>query len=232
MKRFAIIVAGGSGSRLGGEKPKQFLLVNKKPILLYSVEQFAKHPQIDGIVLVVNEQFISETQEYVQAFNIQKVMAIVSGGSTRQQSVFEGLKKVKEFADDNDIVLIHDSARPLVSEKIISDNISLAEQYSSICTALPCTNTIFQSIDGVSVSSVPNRKELFEGQTPQTFKLSLIYKAHLNALQNGVVDASDDVSLVTLLGESTHLVLGSPLNYKITTSKDLIVLQSLIEQGA
>ena len=227
MKRYAIIVAGGSGTRLGGEKPKQFLLVNKKPILLYSVEKFDRHPLFDGIVLVVNEQFISEVKKYIQEFNIQKVIAVVPGGATRQQSVFEGLKKVKEFAGDNDVVLVHDSARPLVSEKIISDNIALAEQYDSVCTAVPCFNTIFQSNDGTSVSSVPNRKELFEGQTPQTFRFSLIYKAHLNALEKGVVDASDDVSLITLLGEKTHLVLGDPLNIKITTSKDLAYFEFL-----
>ena len=228
MKNFAIIVAGGSGTRLGNEKPKQFLEVNGKPLLMYSVEKFDKHPQIAGIILVINNQYITEVKQYLLRFNTQKVIDVIPGGETRQQSVFNGLKKVKEIADENDSVLIHDAARPLVSEKTISDNISAVKKYLSVDTVIPCSDTIIKSTDGKQIDNVPNRKELYQGQTPQTFKFSLIYKAHLNAIEKGVIDVSDDVSLITMLGEKTYLVFGDPLNFKVTTPHDLTIFQSLL----
>ena len=144
----------------------------------------------------------------------------------RQESVFNGLKEIKSFATDNDIVLIHDAARPLISKEIISNNIEACLKHDAVTTALLSKDTVIHSINQQSINDVPNRKELYQSQTPQTFRLSLILKAHE---ENKKSDATDDAQLVLSLGKNVFIVEGSSLNFKVTTDEDLTMLKALIK---
>ena len=226
----ALVVAAGSGSRMeSADKPKQFLLVKEKPLMLYSVKAFQVHEEIDAIVIVTNASYIEQVKEWCKEYQLNKVRLVVAGGITRQESVYLGLQAVKSISlnIENDIVLIHDSARPLVDKNIISANISACKQYGATCTAIKVKDTIARSLNEQTISGVANRQELYQCQTPQAFKLSLIMAAHAQAKDNV---ATDDAQLVLALGKEVYLVDGSSLNFKITTDADLLVLNALLKQ--
>lgn len=221
----ALIVAAGSSLRMGNvDTPKQFINFEGKPLLIYSVDTFNKHNQIDAVVIVTSNDYIEQVNNWCKEYKLNKVKAIVSGGSTRQESVYNGLKAMKDFAKDNDIVLIHDAARPLISEDIISNNISACEQYDAVTTVIKANDTIVHSTEGESINDVPKRKELYQSQTPQTFKYSLIMKAHESVANS---DATDDTQLVLSLNRDVYLVLGDKRNFKVTTPEDLLILKAL-----
>ena len=225
----ALIVAAGSGSRMeSADRPKQFILVKDKPLMLYSVKAFQMHESIDVIVIVTNANAIDQVKDWCKEYQLNKVRLVVSGGYTRQESVYLGLQAVKSISldIDNDIVLIHDSARPLVSKEIISANILACSQYGATCTAIKTKDTIARSINGQSVLEVANRQELYQCQTPQAFKLSLILAAHAQSKDN---IATDDAQLVLALKKDVYLVEGSSLNFKITTDADLLLLNALLK---
>ena len=224
----ALIVAAGSGTRMGLETPKQFVLVKDKPLLYYSVRIFETYPELDAIVLVTNKENISLVQEIVEEYHFTKVKAIVAGGETRQYSVYNGLLAIKEFATNDDVVLIHDSARPLVNHRIIFDNIKACLEFGAVDTVIQASDTIVKSSDGSGVDELPLRKELYQAQTPQTFKFGLILEAHEYARSHQIPDVTDDVKLVISLGKEVHLVEGSKLNFKVTTPEDLDLLEALL----
>ena len=224
----ALILAAGSGTRMGMETPKQFVLVKDKPLLYYSVHMFETYPELEAIVLVTNKENVSLVEEIVEEYNFKKVKAIVVGGETRQDSVYNGLLKIKEFASEDDVVLIHDAARPLVNHRIIFDNIKACLEFGAVDTAIQASDTIVKSSDGSGVDELPLRRELYQAQTPQTFKLGLILEAHEYARSHHIPDVTDDVKLVLSLGKEVHLVEGSKLNFKVTTPEDLDLLEGLL----
>ena len=227
----ALIVAAGSGSRMeNADRPKQFILVKDKPLMLYSIKAFQMHESIDAIVIVTNASSIEQVKEWCKEYQLNKVRLVVAGGFTRQESVYLGLQAVKSIALDyeKDIVLIHDAARPLVDKNIISANIDACFQYDAVCTAIKVKDTIARSMNAQTISGVANRQELYQCQTPQSFKLSLILKAH--DLNKETSTATDDAQLVLALGKDVYLVDGSSLNFKITTDADLLLLNALLKQ--
>lgn len=226
----ALIVAAGSGTRMeSADRPKQFLLVKDKPLMMYSVKAFQMHESIDAIVVVTNVSYVEQVKDWCKQYQLDKVRLVVPGGYTRQESVYNGLQAVKSISLDldNDIVLIHDSARPLVSKEIISNNILACSQYGATCTAIKVKDTIAKSINAVSMNEVINREELYQCQTPQSFKLSLILGAHESNKDNN--NATDDAQLILGLGKDVYLVDGSALNFKITTDDNLLVLKALLK---
>lgn len=225
----ALIVAAGSGSRMeSADRPKQFLLVKEKPLMLYSVKAFQMHENIDSIVIVTSSSYIEQVKNWCKEYQLNKVRLVVPGGITRQESVYRGLEAVKSISLDpeNDVVLIHDSARPLVDKAIISANINACKQYGATCTAIKVKDTIARSLNGQTISGVANRQELYQCQTPQAFKLSIVLAAHARSKDN---TATDDAQLVLALGKDVYLVDGSALNFKITTDADLLVLNALLK---
>ncbi len=224
----ALIVAAGSGTRMGLDTPKQFVLVKNKPLLYYSVHMFETYTEVEAIVIVTNQEYISEVEEIIEEYNFKKIKAVVVGGKTRQESVYNGLLEIKKFAKDNDVVLIHDSARPLVNHRIIYDNIKACLEFDAVDTVINVSDTIVKSSSGNDVEDLPLRKELYQAQTPQTFKLGLILEAHEYARSHDIPDVTDDVKLVMSLGKQVHLVEGSKLNFKITTPEDLDLLEALL----
>ena len=228
----ALILAAGSGSRMGNtDKPKQFLPIYGKPLMVHTIEAFEMHEDIESIVISTNEEYIDQVKVWCKQYDLSKVKMIVAGGDSRQISVYNGLQAVKSLGSEDDIVLIHDSARPLISQKIISDNIEGAKQYGAVDTVIHATDTIVESKDGEKISNIPNRKELYQGQTPQSFRLSLILEAHEKAKDGSIPNVTDDAKLIIAMGKDIHLVEGDKLNFKITTFDDLMMLKALLKIG-
>jgi 2-C-methyl-D-erythritol 4-phosphate cytidylyltransferase len=230
----ALIVAAGSGSRMGNaDKPKQFLPIYGKPLMIHTIEAFEVHDEIDAIVVVTNEAYIDQVKVWCKQYDLGKIKAVVAGGDSRQISVHNGLQAVKAISKDpkNDIVLIHDAARPLISQRIITDNIRVCEKYDAVDTVIKASDTIVRSVNEESISDIPARSELYQGQTPQTFKLSLILDAHEYVKTHAVNNVTDDCKLVLSLGKEVRLVEGSKQNFKITTFDDLMMLKALLKIG-
>ena len=228
----ALIVAAGNGSRMeSADRPKQFLLVKEKPLMLYSVKAFQMHENIDAIVIVTNNEFVDQVKSWCKEYQLNKVRLIVPGGFTRQESVYLGLQAVKSISlnVDNDIVLIHDAARPLIDKAIISANIATCSTYGATCTAIKVKDTIARSGNAQTINGVANRQELYQCQTPQAFKLSLILAAHEQSKNNALNTATDDAQLVLALNKDVYFVEGSSLNFKITTDADLVLLNALLK---
>ena len=228
-----LILAAGSGSRMGNaDKPKQFLPIYGKPLMIHTIEAFEVHEDVDAIVIVTNDSYVDQVKVWCKQYDLLKVKAVVAGGEERQISVYNGLQAVKNIAQsDDDIVLIHDAARPLISQRIISDNIEVCTKYGAVDTVIKASDTIVRSKNSESISDIPLRKELYQGQTPQTFKLSLILDAHEQARKNNLPDVTDDAKLVLSLGKEVRLVEGSKQNFKITTFDDLMMLKALLKIG-
>ncbi|MBZ9609368.1 2-C-methyl-D-erythritol 4-phosphate cytidylyltransferase [Clostridium estertheticum] len=228
----AIILAGGKGTRMGiVDQPKQFIDIYGKPIVVHTIEAFDIHEQIDAIAVVCLKEWHEDIKIWTRKFELNKVKWIVDGGETRQESVLAGLKAIEEDVTSDDIVVIHDAARPLISHRIIGDNIEGAKEYGAVDTVIPATDTIIQSSDDSTISSIPVRKELYLGQTPQSFKYSTIMDAHKSAAKSKLQDSTDDCRVVLNYGEKVHLVNGDKLNFKITTMEDLLLLKSIIKMS-
>ena len=229
MKNIALITAAGKGTRLVGVGiPKQFLRVRGKPILIYSAEAFNNNELIDEIYIVTSKEHIEEVTRLCRQYEINKLVDVVEGGQTRQQSVFNGIMAVKTHeTSDDDIILIHDGARPLVDESIINDNIKACLEYDAVETVIPLTDTVIRSSNGQNVDEIPDRNELYQVQTPQTFRFKLILDAHKRF--ESLKLATDDAQLVHNMGKPVHLVEGNKKNLKITTIEDLGLMESLLK---
>lgn len=232
MSNYAVILAGGTGSRMGNaNKPKQFIDVYGKPIIAYTLETFSLHPEIDKIIIVTLNEWHDYIKALVRKFELNKVIAIVEGGETRQQSVYAAIQYLENGSDDKDIILVHDAVRPLISQKIIGENISFAKQYGAVDTVVPSADTIVQSLDKKKIENIPEREQYFLGQTPQSFQYSILKSAHENFIKNGQIETTDDCKLVIHLGHPVMLTLGDKLNFKITTFEDLTLFKALLKLG-
>jgi 2-C-methyl-D-erythritol 4-phosphate cytidylyltransferase len=226
IKVCTIIAAAGNGSRMGINFNKQFIKVKDKPLLYYTLNAFDKNPSVDNIIITAKEDeiaFIKEEIVYKYKFN--KVLAVIAGGKERQDSVFNALKCIRDF----DIVLIHDGARPFVSQEIIENGIKTAIKFgASACGVTPKDTIKLRGDNGFS-SGTLNRAELFSVQTPQCFKYGLIFEAHKSAFEQGV-RYTDDTAAVESLGKDVYLYDGSYENIKITTPEDLIFANRIVDE--
>ncbi|WP_342559393.1 2-C-methyl-D-erythritol 4-phosphate cytidylyltransferase [Metasolibacillus sp. FSL K6-0083] len=231
---YAIILASGTGSRMGNvDKPKQFIDVYGKPIIIYTLETFANHPEIDQIIIVTLEEWIEDVKILVRKYEIDKVATIIAGGNSRQASVYEAIKYLANTERDclDDIVVVHDAVRPLVSQRIISDNIEAAKQYGAVDTVIPSADTIVKSLSNETITEIPKRDYYYLGQTPQSFKFALLEEAHKYAYNNPDIETTDDCKLVLTLEHPVHLIMGDKLNFKVTTFEDLLLFKAILKLG-
>ncbi len=227
----AVIFAGGTGKRMNTKsKPKQFLEMHGKPVLIYTLEKFQNHSQIDHIVLVSLASWIDYAANLIKKFSITKVSAIVPGGDTGQKSIYHGIKKACELFGDNNIVLIHDGVRPLIDEETITKCIDMANQKGNAITVSPAIETIFlKNADKGEVGQIFNRSSCLMAKAPQCFRLGDIYKAHQRAIQEGKTNFIDSASLMQHYGFKLWTVQGSPENIKITTPVDFYIFRAIID---
>lgn len=228
MANIALLTAAGTGTRTHQDIPKQFLHVNNKPILIYTLEAFQKHPSIDEICVVILAGWEQILWAYAKQFNITKLKYVVKGGETGQESIFNGLDAIRKEHTDHDVVLIHDGNRPMVSSEIITDSLVKQRQYGSAVAVIPCTEVVFVSQDGKeSEKSIP-REELWRTQTPHTYFLSDIFAAHLEARDKGIKNMAASCSLMEALNKKTFFSKGSEKNLKITTTEDIEIFKALL----
>lgn len=228
----AIIFAGGVGKRMNTKtKPKQFLELHGKPIIIYTIERFDNHPEIDGIIVVCVEEWIAYLEKLIKKFGINKVVKIVPGGQSGQESIYRGLKTCKEFFDDNSIVLLHDGVRPLIDEKVISDNIKCVEKNGSAITVSPAIETVAMKNSNEEIGTILERKKCLIAKAPQSFKLNEILAAHEKAKKENRLEFIDSASLMQFYGQKLFIVEGTPDNIKITTPTDFYIFRAILDSN-
>lgn len=224
----AVIFAGGTGQRMNTKtKPKQFLELHGKPILVYTLEVFQRHPEIDGIILVMLEGWIEYSKSLIEQYHLTKVMDIVPGGSTGQKSIYNGVKKAAERYSQDSIVLIHDGVRPLIDSDTISRNIACAKQYGAAITVSPAIETTIIKNDDGLVGDIVERSRCQLAKAPQSFLLKDLWDAHCRAVKENRSDFIDSACLMRFYGYPLHTVEGSPENIKITTPSDFYMFRAL-----
>lgn len=224
----ALLTAAGSGARMHQDIPKQFLHIGNKPIILYTMEAFQRNPQIDAILVVTLDTWKDFVWTYAKQFGVTKLRWVVSGGATGQESIFNGLKTLEHNCEPTDAVLVHDGNRPLVSDDIIADSLSIFKKYGSAVAAIPCVEAVFKSVDGqASNISIP-REELFRTQTPHTYTLEKLLWAHAEAEKQGIKNTAASCTLMQALGETVYLSKGSEKNFKLTTLEDMDIFRAFL----
>ena len=224
-----MIFAGGTGNRMNTvSRPKQFLELRGKPIIIYTLELFDNHPEIDGIVVVCLEPWIPFLEKQIKKFEITKVMEIVPGGKTGQASIYNGLVATEKRYDVDSIVLIHDGVRPLITEQTVSDNIKTAKEFGNCITCVPATETFVVRQEDGSLD-IPNRNDSLIARAPQTFVLKDILAAHRQAQSEGRNDFIDSCTMMSHYGHEMHTIIGPMENIKITTPTDFFVFRAMVE---
>lgn len=231
MTNSALIFAGGTGSRMNTKtKPKQFLELHGKPIIIHTLEHFERHSDIDDIVVVCLEDWIDYLKELLIKFKIKKVVKVVSGGATGQMSIFNGLKALMEQRHVSDgFVLIHDGVRPLINSDLISKNLQSVQKFGTAITVKPVIETVIQVDKDGMIDNVIDRSTCQTAVALQTFLLSEIYNLHLKAQEEGIIDMTDSATLARRYGLSLHTVMGNSENIKITTPSDFYIFRAIYE---
>lgn len=224
----ALLTAAGSGTRMQLNIPKQFLHVDDKPVIIYTMEAFQHHPSIDAIIVVTIDSWSDVLWAYAKQFGITKLKWVVPGGDSGQESIRMGLEVLKKELSDEDVVLVHDGNRPLVSSQIISDSLATFSKYGCAVAAIPCTEVVFESDDGLSSMVSTERERLLRTQTPHTYRLGDLYGAHLEAESRGLNNTAASCMLMKELGRMTYFSKGSEENLKITTPEDLKMFKALL----
>ena len=228
MANIGLIIAGGAGNRMHQDIPKQFLTVNEKPVIVYTLEAFQNHPEIEALAVVCIEGWEQVLKAYARQFNITKLQHIIPGGKNGQDSIRNGVMELEKHYNPDDIVLIHDAIRPMVSAEIISDNIRVAREYGNAITVIPCAEAMLQTEDGkISVGSYP-RDRLKRTQTPQAFHLGYICNLHRRALEAGITNTVASCTLMIEMGEQVYFSAGSEKNVKLTTVEDIDIFKALL----
>ena len=226
-KSIALIPAAGMGRRMGASINKQYLMLGGLPIVARTISVFERSPLIDAIYLVIPADEIPYCQEHViDACGFRKVAAIVPGGKERQHSVLNGLNAMTGNVADSDVVLIHDGVRPLVTQEMLSESIAVAKERDCALVGVPVKDTIKRVHDGI-VLDTPMREDLWQAQTPQSFRFGIIHAAHLAAEAAGFV-GTDDASLIERTGGEVCIIRGDYRNIKITTPEDLIMAEAFL----
>jgi len=223
----AIILGGGLGSRFGRNTPKQFIVINTRAILIETLEIFNTCSDIDKILIVMHEKYIQKTHKLISNFTLNKDFEIIIGGRTRQESSYKALSHINE--NPPSIVVIHDAVRPLVTRKIITDSIRAAEKYGAVDVVVKATDTIVYAKNGFIVN-IPDRECYYYGQTPQSFKYDIIWKAHQLAKKDDFTNATDDAKLVLRLDKKVRIVQGNYSNIKLTNSQDFQFIKTLFNK--
>ncbi|HEO3361725.1 TPA: 2-C-methyl-D-erythritol 4-phosphate cytidylyltransferase [Streptococcus agalactiae] len=230
MMNIGVIFAGGVGRRMNTKgKPKQFLEVHGKPIIVHTIDIFQNTEAIDAVVVVCVSDWLDYMNNLVERFNLTKVKAVVSGGETGQMSIFKGLEAAEQLATDDAVVLIHDGVRPLINEEVINANIQSVKETGSAVTSVRAKETVVLVNDSSKISEVVDRTRSFIAKAPQSFYLSDILSVERDAISKGITDAIDSSTLMGMYNRELTIVEGPYENIKITTPDDFYMFKALYD---
>ena len=224
----ALITAGGRGTRMKQEVPKQFMPIKNKPLIIYTLEAFQKHPNIDAIIISCLSGWEQIMEAYVKQYNITKVKWMVEGADSSQASIRIALNELKKTCSDDDLILIHDGNRALISEEIISDSIVTCREKGGAIAVIPCNEVIVKTTNQETSKEFFDRNQLKRTQTPHTYTLGKLLWAHEEAVKKGIENTVATCDLMLNLGEEINFSVGSEKNIKITTPVDVEIFQALL----
>ena len=229
MKTVAVILAGGIGSRMGEKKPKQFLTVKGKPIIVYTLENFENSNRIDEILIVCVKGWFKHLNKLVEKYNLKKVKHIVEGGNTGHDSTRNAIFYLEDKLNDDDVVIIHDAARPLLPSLIINDMLNKTEEFGNASASLPCYETMLYTDDGIKGNKELDRKKVMRVQTPQAYKYNLLKDSYHKAEKENRHDFVYADLTVSYYGYDIYFSKGFSNNIKITTKEDIALFKSLLK---
>ena len=234
---FGVILAGGTGSRMGNAgKPKQYLMLGGKPVIIHTVEKFIIHDSFEKIIVLCPKQWVEDTKNLARKYipGSQGHVVVLEGGATRNETIMNSIDYIEgEYGlDDSTVIVTHDSVRPFLTYRIIEENIKYGLKYGAVDTVVPATDTIVESMDGATASSVPDRRRMYQGQTPQTFNAKKLKELYLSLSTEEKEALTDACKIFVLRGEGVHLVQGEAFNIKITYPYDMRVAESLVQGQA
>lgn len=230
----ALLTAGGTGNRMGQDIPKQFMTIDNKPVIIYTLEAFQYHPEIDGIAVVCLKGWKVVLQSYANQYNITKLKWIFEGGNSNQESIYNGIDGLKKAGcTDDDIVLVQDGVRPLVSKEIITNNIAVCKKHGYAVTGLTCKEAIMEQVDDTVREIEIPRERLVRTQTPHTYRLGILLDGHRQAKEKGINNTVASCTLFGALGVTEqHLVRGSEQNgLKLTSPEDIELFKALLHSS-
>lgn len=230
---YAVILAGGTGSRMGvSDTPKQFLEIKGKPILNYTVEKFLLNAKFEKVIILTPENWISHTKRILRRFTGEsEKLAVIAGGVTRNETIMNAIDYIEKTdgLDDDTVIVTHDSVRPFVTHRVIEDNIDAAEKFGACDTVIPASDTIVESVDAEAISSIPLRQHMYQGQTPQSFKAKALRDDYNSLSEEEKAILTDAAKILVMKGRTVKLVKGETYNIKITYPYDLRIARSLLE---
>ncbi len=229
---FAGILAGGSGTRMGKtDLPKQFLMLGTKPIIIHTIEQFLISPLIEKVIIAIPDGWLNYTQDIIDKHCKSDKIVIIKGGSSRNETVMNICNYIKDnYEIDKDTVLVtHDAVRPFITQRIIRDNVELCHKYGACDTVIPASDTIVESKNGEIISDIPVRDYLYQGQTPQSFKLEEFIKTNNALTEDEKHILTDAAKVYVLKNKEVGLVKGETYNIKITTKFDLKMANLMLD---
>lgn len=229
---FGVILAGGIGLRMGNmEKPKQYIELGDKPIIIHTIEKFFVFPDFEKVIVLCPQQWISHTQNMIRKFLPQTDrIAVIPGGETRNETIMNAVSYIEANygLDEDTIIVTHDAVRPFVTHRIIQENIDAAKKYGACDTVIPATDTIVESKDGMVISQIPDRAIMYQGQTPQTFKAKML-RDYYESLTKEEKDILTDAAKICIMkGHEVKIVRGEVFNIKITYPYDLDIARALL----
>lgn len=231
---FGVILAGGIGSRMGNvEKPKQFLKIGNKPIIIHTIEKFFVHDAFEKLIVLCPKQWTEHTKNLIKKYlggDASRVV-VLEGGTTRNETIMNSIKYVEENygLEDDTLLVTHDSVRPFLTYRIIEENIRYGLKYGAVDTVISATDTIVSSEDGENITTVPDRKQMYQGQTPQTFNAKKLKELYYSLTEEEKEILTDASKIFVIKGEPVHLVYGEVFNIKITYPYDLRVAEALLQ---
>ena len=230
---FAVILAGGTGSRMGStDMPKQFLAIKGKPILNHTIEKFLPNPQFEKIIVLSPKAWIGHTKEIIRKYTGKSDrIAVIEGGATRNETIMNAIRWIdgQYGLDDDTVIVTHDSVRPFLTHRIIDENIKAAQQYGACDTVIPATDTIVEG-DASAITAIPDRRRMYQGQTPQSFKAKLLRDTYDSLSDEEKDILTDAAKILVMKGMEVRLVKGETFNIKITYPYDLKIARSLLDE--
>lgn len=228
----ALVLSGGTGTRLGADIPKQYIEVNGKMVIAYCIEQLSLHPMIDAIQIVASEQWQDAIKQcLLLADPNKKFRGFSEPGENRQLSIYHGLEDIKKYVEHEENVLIHDAARPMLSHQLITDCMHALEEHDGVLPVLPMKDTVYSSVDGKSVSSLLDRKEIYAGQAPEAFKIDKYYEANQRLMPEQILHINGSTEPAVMAGMDIAMIPGDENNFKITTKTDMEKFCRMVEMN-